>query len=83
MARRIHRHDPCVDTAVIDPESCQGRVSRWLHGFLADEEAVAMAEYAYLLGIIALGALAGLTLLSDGLIQFFSSTGDQLGEMVD
>jgi len=54
-----------------------------LHGFLADEEAVSMAEYAYLLGIIALGALAGLTLLSDGLIQFFGSTGDQLGEMVD
>lgn len=77
------RHDLCASGAVMKKASCQHFTVESLRRLLEEETAVATVEYAYLLGLLALGTVVGLTFLSDRLIEFFTTTGDQFDNMID
>jgi Flp pilus assembly pilin Flp len=55
--------------------SIVARAQNVVHRLRDDEQAQTLTEYALIIGVIAIGLIAGLIFLKDDLVRFFSKAG--------
>jgi Flp pilus assembly pilin Flp len=53
-----------------------------VRSLISDDSAAAMPEYALLIALIAVTAIAAITILSDSIVGVFDSAGDTLDEQL-